>query len=107
MKKQIKETAIEILEEFTRCYSEADEEHLEAMLKRLCDKVADSFAVMLKNKLDGVISEVKLLSTTETEEPAITIRKAVQGAQIGVLETVRDVTVSEVKYRFKWDCKEA
>lgn len=101
MKKQIKEKATEILEEFTKCYSEADEEVLSVMLAELCDKVADSFAVMLKDKLDRVISEVKLLSHTETEEPQKTIRDSIRSAQIGVLETVRDISVSEIRYKIK------
>jgi hypothetical protein len=38
--KQIDEMAIEILEEFTNCYSQADEEHLARMLKHFASEVA-------------------------------------------------------------------
>ena len=40
MKKLIKETAVEILEEYTNCYSEADEDCLVEMLNKLASEIA-------------------------------------------------------------------
>jgi hypothetical protein len=51
MKKKIRETATEILQEYTNCYSEVDEDCLVNMLNRLASDVAREIFAEIENVL--------------------------------------------------------
>ena len=59
MKKKIRETAEEILQEYTSCYSEVDEDCLVNMLNRLASDVAREVIGKIQSKIQIMISSIK------------------------------------------------
>jgi hypothetical protein len=57
MKKLIRETAEEILQEYTNCYSEADEDCLVKMLEKLASNMAMEIFEEIENLLGGLLRD--------------------------------------------------
>ena len=70
MEKQIRNTAEEILEEFTNCYSEADEDCLVKMLRGLASDVAREIFEEIETMIFGTIipNDCAIISTAKLAE---------------------------------------
>jgi Asp-tRNA(Asn)/Glu-tRNA(Gln) amidotransferase A subunit family amidase len=55
MKKKIRETAEEILQEYTPCYSEVDEDCIVNMLNRLASDVAREIFAEMEKTIRGIL----------------------------------------------------
>jgi hypothetical protein len=88
MKKLIRETAEEILQEYTNCYNEADEDCLVKMLEKLASNMAREIFEEIEKRLRQLADESKILRDKEIN---LGEKTQLNGEWIGVRLALRDI----------------